>query len=148
MSMENSQPDQRLQDQGISYQSHSPRGRRTVAKSFRINEEALQGLREEANSQALSLNTLANQLMINYANFGRYLRRMDGMMLGQQELSELINNTSEDSAINAGKNLGKTSPQMLMAAVDGGITVGRVIELIHNLSFCANWFQYTEKRNG
>jgi len=129
-------------------QSTFLRERRTVAKSFRIDEEALEGLRDEANSQALSLNTIANQIMINYAKFGRYLRRMDGMMLSQQELSEFINNLSEDSAISAGKSLGKTSPQMLMAAINGGITVGRVMELIHNLSFCANWFQYTEKRDG
>ncbi|HKM75549.1 MAG TPA: hypothetical protein VJZ32_03950, partial [Candidatus Bathyarchaeia archaeon] len=124
------------------------RGRRTVAKSFRIDAQALDGLREEANSQALSLNTIANQLMVNYARFGRYLRRMNGMMLSQQELSEFIQNLSEDSAIKAGKSLGKTSPQMLMAAINGGITVGRVVELIHDLSFCANWFQYTEKRDG
>ncbi len=124
------------------------RGRRTVAKSFRIDEEALDGLREEANSQALSLNTIANQLIVNYANFGRYLKRMNGMTLSQQELSKFINNLSEDSAISAGKSLGKTSPQMLLAAMNGGITVGRVVELIHNLSFCANWFQYTEKREG
>lgn len=74
---------------------------------------------------------------MNYANFGRYLKRMNGMMLSQEELSEFINNLSEDSAISAGKSLGKTSPQMLMAAINGGITTGRVVELIHNLSFCA-----------
>jgi hypothetical protein len=130
--------------------SQSPflRERRTVAKSFRIDKEALEGLREEANSQALSLNTIANQLLVNYAKFGRYLKRMDGMLLSQQELSEFINDLSEDSAIKAGKHLGKTSPQMLMTAISGGITVSRVIELIHNLSFCANWFHYTEKRDG
>src|SRR5208337_1567449 len=119
-----------------------------LAKSFRIDAQALDGLREEANSRALSLNTIANRLIVNYANFGRYLKRMNGMMLSQQELSEFINNLSEDSAISTGKSLGKTSPQMLMAAINGGITVGRVVELIHNLSFCANWFQYTEKREG
>jgi len=122
--------------------------RRTVAKSFRIDERALEGLREEANSQALSLNTIANQLMINYANFGRYLKRMNGMMLSQQDLGEFINHLSEDSAVKVGKSLGKTSPKMLMTAMNGGSSVGRVIELVHNLSFCANWFQYTEKREG
>jgi hypothetical protein len=119
---------------------------RTVAKSFRIDESALEGLREEASAEALSLNSLANQLMVNYARFGRYLKRMNGMLLSQQTLSEFIKYLSEDNAINAGKSLGKTSPQMLMTAINGGVTVGRVIELIHNLSFCANWFKYTEKR--
>lgn len=119
-----------------------------MAKSFRINEDALEGLREEADSRALSLNTVANQLLVNYAKFGRYLKRMDGMMLSQDMLSEFIRYLSEDSAIKAGKSLGETSPQMIMSAVNGEITVGRVIELIHNLSFCANWFQYAERREG
>ena len=119
-----------------------------MAKSFRINEDALEGLREEADSRALSLNTVANQLLVNYAKFGRYLKRMDGMVLSQDVLSEFIRNLSEDSAIRAGKSLGETSPQMIMSAASGEITVGRVIELIHNLSFCANWFQYIEKIEG
>lgn len=146
--MGKSQGEQHSHLQGIMNQSTLPSERRTVAKSFRINEEALEGLREEASSQALSLNTLANQVMVKYASFERYLKRMDGMMMSQETLSEFIKYLSEESAINAGKSLGKTSPQMIMTAINGGITVGRVVELIHNLSFCANWFQYTEKREG
>ena len=146
--MGKSQGEQHSHIQGIMNQPTLPSERRTVAKSFRINEEALEGLREEASSQALSLNTLANQVMVKYASFERYLKRMDGMMMSQETLSEFIKYLSEESAINAGKSLGKTSPQMIMTAINGGITVGRVIELIHNLSFCANWFQYTEKREG
>lgn len=146
--MGKSQGEQHSHLQGTMNQPTLPPERRTVAKSFRINEEALEGLREEASSQALSLNTLANQVMVKYASFERYLKRMDGMMLSQETLSEFIKYLSEESAINAGKSLGKTSPQMIMTAINGGITVGRVIELIHNLSFCANWFQYTEKREG
>ncbi|HYW00351.1 MAG TPA: hypothetical protein VE862_02715 [Candidatus Acidoferrum sp.] len=143
----NSKGERQPQHEGTANQSFL-RAKRTVAKSFRIDEQALEGLREEANSQALSLNTIANQLIVNYARFGRYMKRMDGILMSQRVLSEFINNLSEESAINAGKSLGKTSPQMLMAAINGGITVGRVVELIHNLSFCANWFQYTEKREG
>jgi len=148
MSLLKSQGELHSHFQGIVNESASVPERRTVAKSFRINEEALEGLREEANSQALSLNTLANQVIVKYTNFERYLRRMNGMMLSQPMLSEFIKYLSEDSAIKAGKSLGKTSPQMMMSAMNGGITAGRVIELIHNLSFCANWFQYIEKREG
>jgi len=119
-----------------------------VAKSFRINEDALEALREEARSQTLSLNTLVNQLVMNYASFGRYMRRMHVMMLSQQTLSEFIDHLSEDIATKVGKNTGKTSPAELITAINGGITVGRVIELIHNLSSYANWFEYTEKNEG
>ena len=131
----------------LANQFKSGRGR-TVAKSFRIDEEALEALREEANSQALSLNTLANRIIVNYAKFGRYLNRTNALMLAQQDLCQFIQNLSEERAIDMGKSLGKSSPQALISAMNGAVTVSRVIELIHNLSFCANWFQYAEKMDG
>ena len=120
---------------------------KTVVKSFRISEEALVALKEEAYSQTVSLNTLANQLIFGYANFGRHLERVGSIMLTLQALGEFINSLSEESAINAGRSLGKTSPQQLMA-LDGEISYARVIELIHNLSSWANWFQYTHRTEG
>lgn len=120
------------------------RDKKTVIKSFRLDEEALEVLKEEANTQTISLNTLANQLILSYANFGRYLKRVGGMMLSQQTLGEFIHSLSEESAINAGKSLGKSSPQQLMTAINGEVNVNRVMELIHNLSSIANWFQYTQ----
>jgi hypothetical protein len=119
-----------------------------VAKSFRINEDALEALREEARSQTLSLNTFVNQLLVNYTNFGRYLVRMHAMMLSRQTLSELVAPLSEDYIIKAGQNAGKTAPEELMTAKYGKITVGHVIDLMHNLSSYANWFEYTEKNEG
>jgi hypothetical protein len=129
---------------------HSNPGRgRTVPKSFRIDEGALEALQEEADARALSVNTLANQLFVTYANFGRYLTRLSGVSLSEEALGRFVRNVPEDIAIEAGKTLGKTSPEILIAAKKmEGITVRGVIELIHNLSFCANWFQYTETRDG
>ena len=119
-----------------------------MAKSFRINEEALEALREDARSQTLSLNTLVNQLLVNYASFGRYMRRMHAKMLSQQTLSELINRLSEDSIIEAGQNAGKTAPEELMTVIEGKITVSNVIALMRNISSYAGWFEYTEKNEG
>jgi len=136
-----------FQDDSLTGPSKPSRGR-TVAKSFRIDEDAVEALQEEANSRALSVNTLANQLFVSYANFGRHMRRLNGITLSEGAVNRLIQNVSEEVAIDAGKSLGKTSPQMLMAMDGSSVTVGRVIEFIHNLSFCANWFQYTETRDG
>ena len=125
-----------------------PREKKTVAKSFRINEDALEALREEARSQTLSLNTLVNQLLVSYAQNGRYLKRLQGLALSRQTLSELINPLSEDSIIKAGQNAGKTAPEELMTAKYGKITITHVIDLMHTLSSYANWFEYTEKNEG
>jgi hypothetical protein len=124
------------------------RERKTVAKSFRINEDALEGLREEARSQTLSLNTLVNQLLVNHAQFGRYLMRMHVLMLTRQTLSELINPLTEESIIKTGQNAGKTAPAALITAKDGKITVSHVVELMRYMSSYSNWFEYTEKSEG
>ncbi len=125
-----------------------PLEKKTVAKSFRINEEALEELREEARSQAISLNTLFNQLAVNYAGFGRYMRRLQAKMLSQQTLGELVNQLSEESITKAGQNAGKTAPEMLMTIIYGKITVSNVIQFIHLMSSYGNWFEYTEKTEG
>jgi hypothetical protein len=123
------------------------RERKTVAKSFRINEDALEGLREEARSQTLSLNTLVNQLLVNHAQFGRYLMRMHALMLTRQTLSELINPLTEESIIKASQNAGKTAPEALITAKDGKITVSHVIELMRYTSSYSNWLGSTSSTN-
>ena len=70
------------------------------------------------------------------------------MMLSQQTLSELVNQLSEESITKAGQNAGRTAPEELITAIKGKITVSHVIELIHNVSSYANWFEYTEKNEG
>jgi hypothetical protein len=88
---------------------------------------------EEARSETLSLNTLVNQLLVNHAQFGRYLKRMNNLRLSRQTFTELINPLSEDLIIKAGQNAGNTAPQTLIAAIDGEMTVTNVIGLMHSL---------------
>ena len=85
-----------------------------MIKSFRLDERALDALKQEAGAQTITLNTLTNQLVMDYANFGRYLERVGGVSLSLQTLHEFIGHLSEDSAIDAGKSLGRTSPQQLI----------------------------------
>ncbi len=119
-----------------------------MAKSFRISEDALEALREEARSETLSLNTLVNQLLVNYAQSGKYFKRTNAVTLTRQTFGELVNDLSEDIIIKAGQNAGKTAPQVLITSKYGKITVGHVIAYLHDLSSYANWFEYTEKNEG
>ena len=58
-----------------------PREGKTVAKSFRVNEKALAALQEEAARQSVSVNTLVNQLLLDYSEFGRFLQRVNALRL-------------------------------------------------------------------
>ena len=122
-----------------------PREGRTVAKSFRVNERALAALQEEAGRQSVSVNTLVNQLLLDYSEFGRYLQRIHSLRLSRKTFQEILNVAPDDSLAKAGSVAGKSGPTAIIASKWGRITVDTVIEFIHDLSAYANLFEYYEK---
>jgi hypothetical protein len=54
---------------------------KTVTKSFRVSEGAIQVLSREAERQRVSLNTFVDQLFIRYAEFHRFARRAGSMVI-------------------------------------------------------------------
>jgi hypothetical protein len=122
-----------------------PREGKTVAKSFRVNEKALGALQEEAARQSVSVNTLVNQLLLDYSEFGRFLQRVNALRLSRKTFGEILNIVSEDSLAKAGIAAGKSAPVALIASKWGKVNVSTVIEYIHDLSAYANLFEYYEK---
>src|SRR5216117_1567396 len=118
---------------------------RTVAKSFRVNEKALGALQEEANRQSISVNTLVNQLLLDYSEFGRFLQRINALRLSRKTFQEILNSVPDDNLFKAGQIAGKSGPMAIIASKWGKVTVNTVIEYIHDLSAYANLFEYYEK---
>jgi len=122
-----------------------PREGKTVAKSFRVNEKALGALQEEATRQSVSVNTLVNQLLLDYSEFGRFLQRLNALRLSRKTFAEILSMISEDNLIKAGQTAGKSGPTTIIASKWGKINVNTVIQFIHDLSAYANLFEYYEK---
>ena len=122
-----------------------PREGKTVAKSFRVNEKALSALQEEATRQSVSVNTLVNQLLLDYSEFGRFLQRINALRLSRKTFAEILNSVSDENLAKAGQVAGKSAPMAIIASKWGKITVSTVIEFIHDLSAYANLFEYYEK---
>ena len=125
-----------------------PQEGKTVAKSFRINQNALAALREEAGKQTISLNTLVNQLLVSYSEFGRFMRQMHMLMFTKQTFAEILNVVPEEKLAEAAVVAGKSAPQALITSKHGKISVNGVIELVHYLSAYANFFEYSEQEEG
>jgi len=123
------------------------RAGKTVAKSFRVNEKALGALQEEANRQSVSVNTLVNQLLLDYSEFGRFLQRINALRLSRKTFQEILNSVPDDNLVKAGQIAGKSGPMAIIASKWGKITVSTVIEFIHDLSAYANLFEYYEKND-
>src|SRR5437667_1912462 len=88
---------------------------RTVAKSFRVNEKALGALQEEANRQSISVNTLVNQLLLDYSEFGRFLQRINALRLSRNTFQEILNSVPDDNLFKAGQIAGKSGPMAIIA---------------------------------
>ncbi len=118
---------------------------KTVPKSFRINEKALFAIQEEAKRQNLSVNTLVNQLLLDYSEFGRLVQRMNALRVSRQTFSEILKATTDDGMIKAGQVAGKSAPSALITSKSGEVTLNTVLEYIRDLSAYANLFEYGEK---
>src|SRR5947208_10065860 len=115
---------------------------RTVAKSFRVNEKALGALQEEANRQSVSVNTLVNQLLLDYSEFGRFLQRINALRLSRKTFQEILNSVPDDNLVKAGQIAGTSALLPIIASQWCKITASTVIEIIHDYSAYANLFEY------
>ncbi len=122
-----------------------PREGKTVAKSFRVNEKSLEALQEEARRQSISVNTLVNQLLLDFSEFGRYLQRVNALKLSRKTFAEILNSVPDDSLVRAAQTAGKSAPGALIASKYGKVGVSSVLWYIHDLSAYANLFEYDEK---
>ena len=115
-----------------------------IGKSFRVNRKALHALRDEARRQNLSLNTLVNQLLINYAEYGRFAETAHSMNLVSRIFSEILNAANEDAIMLASQNAGKTVPMAMVSSKSCDLTMNSIIQYIQDLASYAHLFSYNE----
>ena len=121
-----------------------PREGKTVAKSFRVNEKAIAAIQEEAQRQNISLNTLVNQLLIDYSEFGRFVKRLSGLRLSRKTFEAVLNAASEEGLIAGARAAGKSAPQALITSKWGKMTPSIVVDYVRDLSAYANLYEYNE----
>ncbi len=121
-----------------------PREGKTVAKSFRVNEKALTAIQQEAQRQNISLNTLVNQLLIDYAEFGRFVKRMSALRLSRKTFEAVLSASSDEELATGARAAGKSAPLALITSKWGRVTPNIVVEYLRDLSKYANLYEYNE----
>ncbi len=121
-----------------------PREGKTVAKSFRVNERALSAIQQEAMRQNISLNTLVNQLLIDYAEFGRFTKRLGALRLTRKTFEAVLTAASEEELASGARSAGKSAPLALITAKWGKLTPSIVLDYVRDLSSFANLYEYNE----
>ncbi len=117
---------------------------KTVAKSFRVNGKALAAIQHEAERQNISLNTLVNQLLIDYAEFGRFIKRLGALRLTRKTFEAVLIAASEEQLASGARSAGKSAPLALINSKWGKLTPSILLEYVRDLSSYANLYEYNE----
>ncbi|MHC3129585.1 MAG: hypothetical protein IBV52_05860 [Candidatus Bathyarchaeota archaeon] len=117
------------------------RKRKTVGRSFRIAKEWLDVLTEEAEKQGISVNSLLNRLLQQYA-YLRYMLRYGAITLTSKGFSSLLECCPEDKIREKGRNAGSTITRDMLLTMGVTPDYGFVILLVKKiLSEFAGWFE-------
>lgn len=115
-----------------------------MAKSFRVNGKALAAIQQEAVRQNISLNTLVNQLLIDYAEFGRFTKRLGALRLTRKTFEAVLTAASDEALASGARSAGRSAPLALITAKWGKLTHNIVLEYVRDLSSYANLYEYNE----
>jgi len=117
---------------------------RTVPKSFRVDEPALQAMDKDAQSQNVSLNTLVNQIFKQYADYDRYARKISTVKLSSSTFRGLLSALDADKVIEVAKTSGSGVPQAFATAKSGRVNMKALLDHIRYLSVYAHLCEISE----
>lgn len=115
--------------------------RKTVGRSFRIDEEWLNVLNEEAKKQGVSVNSLLNRLLQQYA-YIRFMLRYGAITLTRKGFASLLECCPDDEAREKGRIAGTKITKDLMLTMGVPPTYEFTVFLVEKLlSDFAGWFE-------
>jgi hypothetical protein len=124
---------------------------RTVGRSFRIKEQWLNALDEEAQRQRTTSNALINEILRDYCLFDRYFKRLDNIAMTQRTISRFAKECPKEKLDEIAKNAGSNIALDLFRSM--GLRFNfedSVFFVTAILGEYANWFkceQYLVKDN-
>lgn len=82
--------------------------RTSITRSFRFETDVLKVLDEEADRMGISVNALVGTVLRRYAEFTRYMSKIDMVVVNRELLTSLLEQLDEDDLYKMGLKLGGT----------------------------------------
>lgn len=112
--------------------------------SFRISESAFKALQEDAKKNNISLNTLANQLFMTFAEYDRFLQKFHMIKLSSPTFKRILNAATKEAIVEAGRSAGASVPESFILAKMGQIDTTNAVEYLRLMGAYANLFDYSQ----
>lgn len=78
----------------------------TITRSFRFDLELSRILDEEAERMGVSVNSVVGIILRRFAEFGRFLSKIDMVVINRELLTTLIDSLDENTILELGNKLG------------------------------------------
>lgn len=117
---------------------------RTVPKSFRIDESALQAVEAEAVTQRVSPNTLVNQILKQFAEFDRFARKINTVKVSGAVFRGVLSAGDVEKIIEAAKQAGSSIPLAFATAKNGKVDRDSLTDHILSLATYAHLCEVSE----
>jgi hypothetical protein len=105
----------------------------TITRSFRFDIDLSKVLDEEAERMGVSMNALVGIILKQYAEFTRYLSKIDMVTVNRELLISLFETRDEESLYKLGLRLGETIPVDTIMFWKKDLTEDSVLEYIEKI---------------
>ena len=120
-----------------------PEKRRTISRSFRIDEDWMQVLQKEAEREGISVNALMNKVLQQYSRHYRYAERYGVVILTRPTFTAIIGCCSERALTETAKVSGSTGTKDALRTLGIPSTHDSLVAFIkNNLGEFAGWFKF------
>jgi hypothetical protein len=127
---------------------HFDLSHRSATASFRLDENALSALQEDAKEQNISVNALLNQIVLEYSNFTRPMRRFRMILIPASTFRYFLEATTDEAIIKVAQSAGSNVPKTYMLAKWGASTMEYCLEFLKTMSAHAKQYDYSESVHG
>jgi len=107
-----------------------PAARKTSTLTFRIDQTVEKALREEAEEQKVSLNTLANQVFSGYCHWDRFMRRFGVVVMSRDAFRAILDSMPTSVIESVASQIGSRLPKEFILLRSKKIDARNVIEFI------------------
>ncbi|MGA7898070.1 MAG: hypothetical protein WA395_01550 [Nitrososphaeraceae archaeon] len=105
----------------------------TITRSFRFDQELSKVLDEEAERMGVSVNSVVGIILRRFAEFNRFLSKIDMVIINRELLTTLIDSLDENTISVLGAKLGSSVPRDTIVFWKKGLTDENVFEYIEKI---------------
>jgi len=113
-----------------------------------MSEAAYRALQEDANKHNISLNTIANQILLAYAEYDRHLKKHGMLKISHPAFASIINAATDEAILEAGKSAGTGVFPGLMLSATGELSTSGILDWLKRLGTYSNIADYSEVSHG